>query len=197
MFLNAFAKFLKANISFIMSVCLSNSPSAWNNSAITGLIFIKFDFIPFFENVSRTFLSHYNHTKITGPLRDIYYNIRWIILEWDISDKVVEKIKTYILLYIYIFENHAVYEIKWKNMEQPVSLHICNIIRRMRLAYWITKATDTHSDYSILCTFSLALRISWSSCSHISRMKYKLLFLKVHKYFRCFLNRKTGFFYET
>jgi hypothetical protein len=28
-----------------------------------------------------------------------------------------------------------------------------NIIQRMRFAYWITKATDTHSEYVILIAF--------------------------------------------
>jgi len=28
-----------------------------------------------------------------------------------------------------------------------------NIIRRMRIACWMTKATDTHSDYIILTVF--------------------------------------------
>jgi len=30
-----------------------------------------------------------------------------------------------------------------------------NIIRRMRFAYWIPKATNTHSDYVILINFPL------------------------------------------
>jgi hypothetical protein len=30
-----------------------------------------------------------------------------------------------------------------------------NIIRRMRVACWITKATDTHSEYAILIAFPL------------------------------------------
>jgi hypothetical protein len=29
-----------------------------------------------------------------------------------------------------------------------------NIIRRMRIAYWMTKATDTHSEYVISVTYS-------------------------------------------
>jgi hypothetical protein len=29
-----------------------------------------------------------------------------------------------------------------------------NIIRRMRFAYWITKATDTHSEYVIIIAFT-------------------------------------------
>jgi len=38
--------------------------------------------------------------------------------------EVVEKIKTYIMFYIYIYvyispENHAVYEIMWKKMIEP------------------------------------------------------------------------------
>jgi hypothetical protein len=39
LFLGALAKLRKAAISFVMSVC----PSAWNNSASTGRIFVKFD----------------------------------------------------------------------------------------------------------------------------------------------------------
>jgi hypothetical protein len=38
-FLGVFAKFEKATISFVMSV----SPSAFNNSALTGRIFMKLD----------------------------------------------------------------------------------------------------------------------------------------------------------
>jgi hypothetical protein len=38
-FLRAFAKLQKATISFVMSV----RPPAWNNSAPTRLIFMKFD----------------------------------------------------------------------------------------------------------------------------------------------------------
>jgi hypothetical protein len=46
----AFAKLRKATVSF-MSVDLS----AWNNSAATGRIFMKFDIGGFFENLSRKF----------------------------------------------------------------------------------------------------------------------------------------------
>jgi hypothetical protein len=35
-----------------------------------------------------------------------------------------------------------------------------NIIRRMRFACWITKATDTHSEYVIIIAFPRQLRIS-------------------------------------
>jgi predicted nucleic acid-binding Zn ribbon protein len=52
-FLGAFPKLRKAAISF-MSVCLS----AWNNSAFTGRIFVKFGIWVCFENLSRKFKFH-------------------------------------------------------------------------------------------------------------------------------------------
>jgi hypothetical protein len=67
--------------------------------------------------------------------------------------KFVEKIKTRILCSINFFpENRAFCEIVWKNMVEPYRPHD-NIIRRMRFACWITKATDTHSVYVILIAF--------------------------------------------
>ena len=41
----------------------------------------------------------------------------------------------------------------WKNMVEPVRPQMT--IRRMRIAYWIPKATNTHSEYVILLTFPL------------------------------------------
>ena len=51
LFLGAFAKFRKATISFVMSVCPSVYLSAWNNSAPTGQIFIEFD--TYFSSICR------------------------------------------------------------------------------------------------------------------------------------------------
>ena len=42
-FLSAFAKLRITIIIFVKSACLSVRPSAWNNSAPTGWIFMKFD----------------------------------------------------------------------------------------------------------------------------------------------------------
>jgi len=50
-------------------------------------------------------------------------------------------------------ENRAVYEIMWKNMVEP-DITDGNIIRRMCFACWITKVTDTHSEYIILFAFA-------------------------------------------
>jgi hypothetical protein len=44
-FLGAFAKFRRATVSFVMTV----RPSAWNNWAATGRIFMKLVILDFFE----------------------------------------------------------------------------------------------------------------------------------------------------
>ena len=50
-------------------------------------------------------------------------------------------------------ENRAVYEIRWKNVAQPVRPQMT--IRRMRIVCWIPKATNTHSQYVLLIGFPL------------------------------------------
>jgi len=66
---------------------------------------------------------------------------------------VVEKIKTHILCSITFVENRAVYEIMWKNILELERPRIT--IWRMRIARWIPKGTNTHSEYVILIAFSL------------------------------------------
>ena len=46
-FLGAYTVFQKVTVSFVMAVCLP----AWNNSAPTGWIFIKFDIWVFFKKI--------------------------------------------------------------------------------------------------------------------------------------------------
>ena len=53
----------------------------------------------------------------------------------------------------FFFENHAVYEVIWRNVVEPETDG--NIIRRMRFACWITESTDTHSEYVRLLAFIL------------------------------------------
>jgi len=48
------------------------------------------------------------------------------------------------------FENRTVCEIMWKNIVEPDGPQI---IRRMRIACWISKFTDTHSEYATLIVF--------------------------------------------
>ena len=44
----------------------------------------------------------------------------------------------------FFFENRAVYEIMWKIPVEPGRPHVT--IWRMRIAGWIPKATNTHSE---------------------------------------------------
>ena len=57
----------------LASSCLSVCPSAWNNSAPTGRIFIWFDIAVFFENLLRKFQFHYTLTRMTGTLHPARY----------------------------------------------------------------------------------------------------------------------------
>jgi len=69
--------------------------------------------------------------------------------------KVVEKIKTNILRLKRFFpENRVVYEITGKNIVEPGRSQ--TTIWRMRIAYWISKTTNTHSEHVITHCFSTA-----------------------------------------
>jgi hypothetical protein len=63
----------------------------------------------------------------------------------------IENQNTHFMLKNIFSESHYFYEIMWKNIAHPDRLQIA--IRRMRIACWITKATDTHSEYIILIAF--------------------------------------------
>jgi len=49
-----------------------------------------------------------------------------------------------------LYENLVAYEIMWKNIVEPDRPQIDNIIRCMHIAFWIPKATNTHSEYVIV-----------------------------------------------
>jgi len=50
-------------------------PFAWNNSAPTGRIFMKFDILVFCETLLRKSKFHYNLTRITGTLHEELFTI--------------------------------------------------------------------------------------------------------------------------
>jgi hypothetical protein len=89
--------------------------------------------------------------------------------------KFVQKIKTRILLsksFFFIYFSKLVpYEIKWKNgveSDRPLMTPWY-----MRIACWIPKATNTHSEYVIL--FAFAMR-QWRGCAPV-------LFVHAHRVF--------------
>jgi hypothetical protein len=78
------------------SSCLSDHPSAQNNSAPAGQIFIKFD-ISIYHHLSRKLIFHQNPTRITSTSHKYLRTFmipRLIFLKMrNISDKIVRKSK--------------------------------------------------------------------------------------------------------
>jgi hypothetical protein len=134
----------KATISYVMSVCLS----ALKNSVSIRQIFMRFDLFIFFENLSRKFKFNWNLTRITDTIHEDQYTVlmsRLILLRIrNFSDKSCrENQKTHFMSDNFFSENRTIYEM-WKNV-QAGSPQMT--IWRMRIAWWIPKATNTHSEY--------------------------------------------------
>ena len=64
-----------------------------------------------------------------------------------------ENQNTHFAFNIYFSENRAVCEIVWESVVQVDRPRMAAWL--MRIACWITKATDTHSEYLILIAFPL------------------------------------------
>jgi len=71
-------------------------------------------------------------------------------------------------------ENRTVYEIIWRNVMQPDRPQ-ANVIRRMRIACWITKATDTHSECVIITAFSTETVVTRTRLCYVRRALAVLL----------------------
>jgi hypothetical protein len=70
----------------------------------------------------------------------------------NVTEKLKEKLKRHILCLITLFfENSTVYEMTWKNIVETYRPQMTK--RRMSIACWMTKATDTHSEYVKLIAF--------------------------------------------
>ena len=79
----------------------------------------------------------------------------------------------------FFLKTRAFYEIMWKSIVEPDRPQIT--IWRMRIACWIPKATDTHSEYVILIHFS---RQQWLYESALMlRNTYIVLFMNVTTHF--------------
>jgi hypothetical protein len=76
---------------------------------------------------------------------------------------------------IFFLENHTIYEIRSKNTVGPGRPHVT--IWRMRIACWISKATDIHIEYVVFIAFllqkllherALMLQYTYMACLVIS-----------------------------
>ena len=74
----------------------------------------------------------------------------------NVSDKSCrENQNTHFVFNDYFPENRGVYEITWKKYGTARQATRDNTIWRMRIACWIPKATNTHSQYVTLIAFPL------------------------------------------
>ena len=141
----------------------SSCPSAWSNSVLAAWIFAKFGeyFSEKNKYLSRKFnvSSEYdkNDGYFTCRLMYIYDVSRWILLIMrNVSDKEVDKIKTRILCSVAFFRKSCHL---WDNVEKYCRAGQAtddSIIRRMRIACWIPKATNIHSECVILVSLDTA-----------------------------------------
>jgi hypothetical protein len=66
---------------------------------------------------------------------------------------IAKELETHILCSILFSENRAVCEIMWKNILEPDRPQMAIWLKR--IACWITKVTDTQSEYITLTVFPL------------------------------------------
>ena len=71
----------------------------------------------------------------------------------NISDKSCRESQNTSLCSLTFSENRAVYEIIVISMVQPDRPKMTIKYDALRVAYWVTKATDAHSEYVILIAF--------------------------------------------
>jgi hypothetical protein len=117
-------------------------------------------FFEFFSKISREHSGFIKMWQEWGVFYMKIYILLWknlteFVLEWEkFQTKLVKKIKIHVLYSITFFPKIVLfYEIMWNNIVKPRQATDYNIIRRMRIACWITKVTDTHSAYEILIIF--------------------------------------------
>jgi hypothetical protein len=82
-------------------------------------------------------------------------------LEWNVSDKFVEEIKTLFVYSTTFFSNRAVYEIILKKIVERGTLQMTTL--RMRISCWITKATGT---LTVCSTAFPRTRLIFTLCVH-------------------------------
>jgi len=101
---------------------------------------------------------------------------RWVLLRMRISlDKsCTENQNTHCIFNkIFFLENPVVYEIMWKNVVRPYRQHMK--IWRMHITCWITRATNTHTEYVIFLSNAAtvprtALNVHCLSCRRLPRL---------------------------
>jgi uncharacterized membrane protein YbaN (DUF454 family) len=93
---------------------------------------------------------------------------------------IVEKTKTHILCSITFFQNLVVYDIMWENIVELERQWMT--IWLMRVAFWLTKRTDTHKKMQYALLFH---------CKNDKPKRISMLRLYIH--FLCYLYKTKAF----
>jgi hypothetical protein len=112
----------------------------------------------YFSKICRENLSF---TKILQEFRVIYMKTKvhllsypnYFFLEWEIVQKIGREKNIHFTFSNLFFESHAICEIMWKKSAERSKPQMT--IWCMRIACWVTKATDKPSEYAIHITFPL------------------------------------------
>jgi len=118
----------------------------------TGRIFMNFNIWEFFENMSRKFNFDRSLTTITGTLHEDLSTFmivaRQIVFKMtNFSVKSGRENESTYFAFNKFFDSRVVYGIMWKNIIQPDRSQMTK--RRMRIACWISKPTNTISESPI------------------------------------------------
>jgi hypothetical protein len=155
--LGAFTKLQK--VTALCHVCLSNCPHGTTQLPIDGFSWNS-KFVYFFKicqgNSSFIKIGHEQQVIYMKTSIHLWPNLTQFLLEWEMfQTKVVEKSKMHISYSITLFQklcslydNVEKYCWAWQATDY-------NIIWCMHIAYWIPKATNTHSQYVILIAFPM------------------------------------------
>jgi hypothetical protein len=133
--------------------CLSVRPHGTTRLQLEGFSWIWY--LNIFSKISREFNFHYNLTRITGALhKDLctFMKIsRWILLRMrHVSDR--ENQNTHLVLNNISRKSYLLCNNVQKCSRDRQDTNE-NIMRRIGIACWITKAPDTHSEYVICIAF--------------------------------------------
>jgi len=150
-FLGAFSKLRKATISFAMSVRpsirMEQLGSHWTDFHEIWYLNIFF-FRKSAEKIQVLLKSDQGNGYLIGIPTHIYDLPEFFFERETFQTKFVEKIKTRVFNNSPPPEKHVLCEIIWKYIIEPDRPHITTW--RMRIACWVSKATNGHSEYVIL-----------------------------------------------
>ena len=148
----------KATVSFVRIARPSFLPHGTSRLPLDG--FSCNLMLEYFSKIQVSLKSGKNDRYFTLKTHvHLWLYLAHFFLGWEMfRTKVVENIKKHIFMFNNFFsaENHAVYEIMWKNIVEPGRPHMTRW--RMRIACWTAK-TETHTqDTSCFSTATVVAR---------------------------------------